>query len=188
MHKLLIGVYAAAMISGAASAQQHFTFTDYLPGYAGAGYPGQIAGAFDGALNGNLITNLSNISVFIDGVPLHGNGALFNGHFVASASDFVSGGAVASLDGTQNNFVFIDSDYPNDVSYTNFYYSVWTFPVGDAENSNTGQMTWAPTTLNFRALLVSSAPEPASWAMMLGGFAAIGGAMRSRRRLVVSFG
>jgi hypothetical protein len=31
-------------------------------------------------------------------------------------------------------------------------------------------------------------PEPASWAMMLGGFGAIGGAMRSRRRRAVSIG
>ena len=31
-------------------------------------------------------------------------------------------------------------------------------------------------------------PEPASWAMMLGGFGVIGGAMRSRRRSAVSFG
>jgi len=32
-----------------------------------------------------------------------------------------------------------------------------------------------------------SVPEPASWAMMLGGFGAIGGAQRSRRKASVSF-
>jgi len=32
-----------------------------------------------------------------------------------------------------------------------------------------------------------SVPEPASWAMMLGGFGLVGGAMRSRRRQAVSF-
>jgi hypothetical protein len=31
-------------------------------------------------------------------------------------------------------------------------------------------------------------PEPASWAMMLGGFGMVGGAMRSRRKAAVSFG
>ena len=30
----------------------------------------------------------------------------------------------------------------------------------------------------------SAAPEPASWAMMLGGFGMIGGAMRARRKAV----
>jgi len=32
----------------------------------------------------------------------------------------------------------------------------------------------------------SSAPEPASWAMMVGGFGAIGGAMRSRRTAIAA--
>jgi hypothetical protein len=31
-------------------------------------------------------------------------------------------------------------------------------------------------------------PEPSSWALMLGGFGVIGGAMRTRRKTVVSFG
>jgi len=35
---------------------------------------------------------------------------------------------------------------------------------------------------------VGSVPEPASWAMMLGGFGMVGGAMRSRRKAAVSFG
>jgi hypothetical protein len=35
---------------------------------------------------------------------------------------------------------------------------------------------------------VAPVPEPASWAMMLGGFGMVGGAMRSRRRPIVSFG
>lgn len=34
----------------------------------------------------------------------------------------------------------------------------------------------------------SGVPEPVSWALMLAGFGAIGGAMRSRRRAAVSFG
>ncbi|HWI86298.1 MAG TPA: PEPxxWA-CTERM sorting domain-containing protein [Sphingomonas sp.] len=33
-----------------------------------------------------------------------------------------------------------------------------------------------------------SVPEPASWAMMLGGFGLVGGAMRTCRRVAVSFG
>ena len=34
----------------------------------------------------------------------------------------------------------------------------------------------------------TAAPEPASWALMLGGFGLVGGAMRSRRKAAVSFG
>ena len=36
--------------------------------------------------------------------------------------------------------------------------------------------------------VLPSVPEPASWAMMLGGFGLVGGALRSRRRVAVSFG
>jgi hypothetical protein len=53
-----------------------------------------------------------------------------------------------------------------------------------------GYLTFGPTdggrvliTVNGRAL-----PEPASWAMMLGGLGAIGGAMRARRKVAVRFG
>ncbi len=34
----------------------------------------------------------------------------------------------------------------------------------------------------------AAVPEPASWAMMLGGFGLVGGAMRARRRTTLSFG
>jgi hypothetical protein len=41
-------------------------------------------------------------------------------------------------------------------------------------------------TINYN-LNASPAPEPASWALMLGGFGAIGGAMRARRKASVTF-
>ncbi|MBW8911224.1 MAG: PEP-CTERM sorting domain-containing protein [Sphingomonas sp.] len=42
--------------------------------------------------------------------------------------------------------------------------------------------------LSGAAHIAAGVPEPASWAMMLFGFGAIGGAMRSRRKLGISFG
>ena len=38
------------------------------------------------------------------------------------------------------------------------------------------------------SISLSAAPEPASWAMMVGGFGLVGGAMRARRKTAVSFG
>jgi len=35
---------------------------------------------------------------------------------------------------------------------------------------------------------IGPVPEPASWALMVGGFGLVGGAMRSRRKAAVSFG
>jgi len=40
---------------------------------------------------------------------------------------------------------------------------------------------------SFGTIKISAAPEPASWALMLGGFGAIGSAMRARRKNSVTF-
>lgn len=82
-----------------------------------------VSGSFDGTANGNLITNLSNIFVSLDNVALNGSGNLFGSHYDYNYG-FVSGGAVASFDGTQNNFLFIDADFPNSYNYTNYFYQI----------------------------------------------------------------
>jgi len=41
---------------------------------------------------------------------------------------------------------------------------------------------------NVNVTTAGAVPEPASWALMLGGFGAIGSAMRSRRKAALSFG
>ncbi len=50
--------------------------------------------------------------------------------------------------------------------------------------------TWQPESDGGIRILVqgSAVPEPASWAMMLGGFALVGGALRSRRKAQLRFG
>ena len=60
-----------------------------------------------------------------------------------------------------------------------------TFYVGVAFATNHGSVTLSSArNLSFGAAAV---PEPASWAMMVGGFGLIGAAMRRRQRIVVSF-
>lgn len=49
---------------------------------------------------------------------------------------------------------------------------------------NTTQNAFEVDNLSYSANLASDAPEPASWALMLGGFGLVGGTMRSRRRAV----
>jgi hypothetical protein len=43
------------------------------------------------------------------------------------------------------------------------------------------------TGINFSASVAGAVPEPATWAMMIGGFGMVGGAMRRRRSVKVSF-
>jgi hypothetical protein len=49
-------------------------------------------------------------------------------------------------------------------------------------------LAFAGVTVGGVTVPTGGVPEPASWMLMLGGFGAVGGAMRSRRKAAVSFG
>ncbi len=85
-------------------------------------HTGDVAsGTFDGTLTGNLINNISNTTVTIDGYAL--TGTVFDESF--SGSGYVDGGSTVSIDGTQNNFLFINSDYAaGDFSFTGYFGSI----------------------------------------------------------------
>lgn len=77
---------------------------------------------------------------------------------------------------------------PSDADISLVSTGVFAFSISDAVNGNgiTGTTYWAA----FNDIATSggsAAPEPASWAMMLGGFGLVGGAMRSRRKVAVRF-
>jgi hypothetical protein len=71
-------------------------------------------------------------------------------------------------------------------AFNDFLYNFWPrfAPDGVSPGNNRQISDFAPADHDFPA----SVPEPASWAMMLGGFGLIGGMMRSRRKTAVSFG
>jgi hypothetical protein len=179
MYKSVLLLCSAALLSSAAAAT-HFTFTDQLD--TGA----LVTGWFDGDLDGNYARNLSNISVFVNGVGFAGNGSLFNA-FNTEAGWVNSGTGYMSLDGSDNNFIFIDSDIGNgDYGYSNYFYSI-TPPYGDLVAGQGGSGQSAPeSTLRVTPHPdeVRAVPEVATWAMMMGGFAVIGAGMRHRRTSV----
>jgi len=61
-----------------------------------------------------------------------------------------------------------------------------TNPYGGFNYTQTGFSGWLTNTVTITATTLP-VPEPASWALMLTGFGAIGGALRGRRRLALSF-
>ena len=130
-----------------------------------------VTGSFTGNASGNLVTNLSNITAFIDGTPLNGSGSLFNALYTGG---WTADAGVASFDGTQNDFLFIDSHYPIDYNYSNYFYSISsvnTFAVAgghyDGEILNTG---------NWK--LTSAVPETGNVALMLAGLGLVGMSLR----------
>jgi len=195
MYKAFLAAAVAALMAGSASAQQHFSFSEsFAYGFSTAtgDLPVSVTGSFDGTLNGNLITGLSNISVFLNGQAFHGNGALYAGHYDDNLG-YVSGGGVVSLDGTASNFIFIDTDYSdsNPASYNYLNYFISNLVVGDtaalfADTSHSNYLYGGADTY-LSGLRVAAVPEPASWALMLGGLALVGSVMRSRRRSSIRF-
>ncbi|HMI19420.1 MAG TPA: PEPxxWA-CTERM sorting domain-containing protein [Sphingomonas sp.] len=176
MNRFLIAASVAALSAGTAQAT-HFNFTDTVQGHS-------VTGSFDGTLSGDLITDMSNIFVFVDGIGFHDNGSLQSFHFNDDFSAYEYGG-IASLDGAHDNFFFVDGDVVLGEYYTNYYYTVTNISTGIG-NTNSQQF-YGGATDNFHATVAGSSPtpEPASWAMMVGGFGLIGAALR--RRTTVRF-
>ena len=89
---------------------------------------------------------------------------------ITIASDAYSGGC-SSFDDSYCLFIYnASTDFP------------WTNFVSEFTKS---RGFWLANSLQVTSHAI---PEPASWALMLGGFGAIGGAMRSRRKAAVGFG
>ena len=65
------------------------------------------------------------------------------------------------------------TDYPGDVD--NFLNDSWGEFSG-----------YVPTYIHYNFITASEAPEPAAWALMIGGFGFVGGAMRRHRKMAVA--
>ncbi len=161
-----------------------------------------VTGSFMGNPNGNLITNLTDISVSLDGVTFNGNGSL--SAFAWSYDGFNFGpyftGAVASFNGLQNNFYFVDTTSPRTSVGTNYFLSETT-PITFCISSNHGGcISNNPTnfvaatfvggksvsdgignSLPNNSWTVTAVPEAGEWAMMLLGLPLLGWVVRRKQ-------
>lgn len=154
--KKIIGLFA--LVSLLASTAQASLFNYSYTGDNGS----VVTGSFNGTANGNLITGLSDITANLNGNAYNGSGNLFGSAWNASIGNWASGGAVVSFDGSQNNFLFIDVDYPNSYSWSNYFYSVSNVYenyayMGSPYNSTSGNST----TANWQ-VTATNVPEPSA--------------------------
>lgn len=143
-----------------------------------------LSGTFSGEFENGRITRMTDIRLFRDGQAFRGNGALFTAQFDKRTRRWEQGGYL-SLDGGDNNVIFIDTDYAaGDAGFLNYFYSVTG--IGNAAFQPSFYRYRAPDTRTLtitRVAMANGVPEPASWALLIIGFGAIGAALRGRRRL-----
>lgn len=213
MRKFLLGGLALAAIATGAQATVHVSSTAYAiaapagasvvidfddPSYAGyslsgsgyiiqTGNNGQGAAPAGGPSNA-LADATKYLSVYGGAVKLLGNA----GYHVASLY-------WGSID-TYNSLGLLDA--AGNVFDTITYATIAAGDNGDQLSGNTNRRVDISSTqaiygLQFRSTAAAfesdnvsfsgAVPEPASWALLLGGFGAVGGAMRSRRKAAISF-
>jgi hypothetical protein len=179
MKKLAAVVFL--LINGSlAQAAQTFNFSYAM-------YDGPVVtGSFSGDLNGNLITNLTNVSVQITGK------SIFAGAVQADAGahgTIVPHAAVASLDGLANDFFF------HDAAGSWFYTIPWSNWSGITDAAQVRILPGAEYAVgsetyidyfngNYNAAnwhIAAAVPEPETYAMMLAGLGLAGIAARRRR-------
>lgn len=102
---------------------------------------------------------------------------------IAEAADFLSGITAADF-GPADNFKCA-SDY-----FATYVPSHCDYGDGAAHYVYNDPLNPFPDESRLETWVIrdaSPAPEPASWALMLGGFGLVGGAMRARRKAAVTF-
>jgi hypothetical protein len=153
-----------------------------------------VTGSFDGTLNGNLLTNITDVSVAVNGVAF--NGPLFIGSWDASAGNvnFAANAAVVSTNGALNNFVIVDTNDPGlTTSWTNlFYYVNGATPSGSGSQEVSLQNAVGPsgfdsdTTGGVGTWSLKPVPLPAALPLLASGLGLFAAAKRRRRAVAAA--
>jgi hypothetical protein len=182
--KLLQAAAVLAACSGAAHASTFdFSYT-FADGQA-------VTGSLDGTLNGDLVTNVSNVSVDFQGTVF--TGTLYAGTFDATTGgfDYSANAAVVSTNAAHNNFIFADNTDPAANNATNFFYYINNSafstdgnPAVSAANFNPGANSSfdLDTPAAAGQWSLNPVPVPAALPLMISGLGLLAGAKRRRQK------
>lgn len=150
-----------------------------------------VSGTVDGIANGNLVTDLTNITANINGVPFAGNGSLRDWHRDNTNASLVQGGGVISFNGAQNNFIFMNSENVLDFfccitgNRVPYFFSTSNQQYTWFEVRNEGQYYPMGEQYEFSVLKwslreVATVDEPQTYALLLAGLGMIAFAARRK--------
>jgi hypothetical protein len=188
-------IQAAALLAACSGAAHASTFDfsySFTSNFAPADTaPPLVTGSFDATQSGNLFTNISDVSVAVNGVAF--NGPLFIGSWDATvgpsgAVNFAASSAVISTNGALNNFVIADTNDPSLNTVTNlFYYVSGTTPDQTGSQEVSLQSLAGPSGFDNDALggvgswSVKPVPLPAALPLLVSGLGLFAAAKRRRR-------
>jgi len=146
-----------------------------------------VSGSLVGDANGQFVDNVSNVSMSLNGNSFAGSPNLYSLSYDASHGWQNTNPAKVSFDGSLNNFLFIDSDYPVNATYTNYFQFVsfqgiaeaYSSPLG-ADVFDSGGNPIDPSRWSL-ANVTTPIPEPETYAMLLAGLGLLGFAARRRK-------
>ena len=133
----------------------------------------------------------SYLSDFDNGLPQNDASCQIGGAFGLGGAKYCNLGRgpteVSDAGGDSGGPQFINGQIASVTSYGLTFGSDFG-DVDNSLNSSWGEFNgFVPVSIHTRFIQSSMAPEPGTWALMLGGFGAVGAAMR-RKRVSVSFG
>lgn len=182
LHPLFLGL-AIALSSFAARADTfNFSYT-FSSGNV-------VSGSFSGTANGQFIDSISNISASWNGTPFNGSSSLYTATYDQSLQAWRNDiSPIVSFDGSLNNFLFIDAEYPTgQIAYTNFFGMIGVGGGGDyqaffanADGSDNQLHYDSGSFASAHWSVTSPVPEPETYALLLAGLSLLGFAARRRK-------
>ncbi|MEO7411252.1 MAG: PEPxxWA-CTERM sorting domain-containing protein [Sphingomicrobium sp.] len=174
MNKMTLGFAALAAMTSTAASADTFSFTFDTTSTLFGGQPQTIRGFFETLSTpvdrfGQTGLEITAISGTINGAAITGLFNIANNpyYYITSGATFLDGSGVRFNTATASNIAFFHQD-----NVASNIYRV---------NGNGTISAFGPAT-STRVNAVAAVPEPATWAMMLLGFGAVGFSMRRNRR------